>query len=328
MLTSGTTGPSSLVSQRPAPLALARISLALVDRLGVRSGHSTLLTVPLFHGHGLATLALTMAMGSPLHLVASTRGRDLLDRIDDDRIAVAVVVPTILRRLLDAAGGRGEARPTSLTAIVCGSAPLSAATAVDTLATFGPVLFNLYGASESGLVSLATPIDLSAEPDTVGRVLPGVRVRIVDDTGCDVPSGAAGSVVVFCDQVRDGFDTGDVGHFDEAGRLFVHGRSDDLIIRGGENFFPLMLEDRIVRDIDSIAECAVVAVPDDTEFESSLHLFVVVVPASEVTEASLLAELAELLPRALRPTVVAIVDSLPRNLSGEIVRRRLGEQSR
>ena len=110
MLTSGTTGPSSLVSQRPTPIALARISLALVDRLSVRAGQSTLLTVPLLHGHGLATLALSLAMGSPLHLVASTHGRDLLDRIDDADIAVAVVVPTILHRLLDAAGTTHRSR--------------------------------------------------------------------------------------------------------------------------------------------------------------------------------------------------------------------------
>ena len=210
---------------------------------------------------------------------------------------------------------------------MCGSAPLSAATAIKALDTFGPVLFNLYGTSESGLVSLATPTDLRAAPSTVGHVLPGVRVRIVGAEGREAALGEMGRVIVSCDQVRDGFDTGDLGQLDQAGMLFLHGRSDDLIVRGGENVFPLMIEDRIRREVDSVADCAVIAEPDDSEFGSSLHLFVVPMPPSDLTEASLLNELAERLPRVVRPTSVTIVDALPRNLSGEIVRRRLSRRT-
>ena len=232
-------------------------------------------------------------------------------------------MPTILHRLLDAATSAGGGGGASLRAIVCGSAPLSEALATRALDTFGPMLFNLYGTSESGLVSLATPDDLRSSPRTVGRVLPGVTVRIVGTDGSDAASGEVGRIVVYARQVPEGFDTGDLGHRSDEGLLFLHGRADDLIVRGGENLFPQMIEDRVCAEFDSIRECAVIAVPDDSEFGSELHLFAVLTPDHRDTAESLLRQFEEHLPRVIRPTRLTLVDALPRNLSGELVRRRL-----
>lgn len=336
LMTSGTGGPAKLVTRDPSRIALVSTALSLVERLDVRAGEPTLLTLPLLHGHGLATLGLTLAMGAPLHLASSTQGDELLEEIRAQRIAVAVLVPTILHRLTDAAGsvdaadGAGAARPgpvRSLRSIVCGSAHLPPALASRALATFGPVLFNLYGASETGLVTLATPADLADDPATVGRVLPGTVVTIVGDDGYPMPTGESGRIVVGGAQVGRGtaVDTGDLGHLDEHGRLTISGRSDDLVIRGGEKFFVSEIEARVAATLAGgpVAELAVVVEPDEgTDFGSTLHLFVAA-PGGSCDMETIANRLATTLPRTIRPSRITLVDALPRTLKGEVSRLAL-----
>lgn len=327
LMTSGTSGPAKLVTRDPSPTALVSVALSLFDQLDVRAGQPTLLTLPLLHGHGLATLGLTLAMGAPAHLASSTRGEELLAAIRRQRIAVVVLVPTILHRLVDAAVPSGPDPTPSLRSIVCGSARLPPALATRALETFGPVLHNLYGASETGLISLATPADLADDPATVGRALSGTVVTILDDDGHPVPSGAEGRIVVSGAQVGRGvaIDTGDIGHLDEDGRLTVSGRSDDLVIRGGENLFVSEIEGRVrtVLDRHEVAELAIVVEPDDTEFGSTLHLFVELGPGASSDAETIQTQLTTTLPRTIRPNRVTLIDLLPRTLKGDVDRRML-----
>ncbi|MDV6373838.1 AMP-binding protein [Deinococcus arenicola] len=300
LLTSGSTGTPKAIRSRVGLRAGLRVAGALLDALPLRAGAPTLLPLPLFHGHGLATLGMGLALGAPLHLCRPT-AQELWRTLQNEGIEVLVLVPTLLHRLLDAPGNR--AAP-ALRAVIRGSAPLGARLGAAGLDRFGDVLFNLYGSTETGLISLATPTDLHAAPGSVGRTLPGVALELRE-----------GRVVV------NGHDTGDLASRGEAGRLTLHGRADELLICGGENVFPASLEERI-STLDAVAECAVMGV-SCAEFGTGIHAFIVLKPGCETTPTQLQEELSPLLPRMFRPQKITLIDALPRTQTGKLLRSRL-----
>lgn len=307
LLTSGTTGEAQVVRRSWSPEAALASAGALLEALDLRAGAPTLLPLPLFHGHGLAALAVGLGMGAPVHLAAGRGARELWAMLERERIEVLVLVPTVLHRLLAEMGGTAPV----LRTIVCGSAPLDPALAVRTRERLGDVLFNLYGSTEAGLISLATPADLSAAPGTVGRPLPGVRVRLEGDRG---------EVVVGRDRA-----TGDLGRWDQAGCLFVTGRADDLMLIGGENVFPAEVEAQIAA-LPGVRECAVCPVPS-AEYGQALHAFVVPGPDAPA-DPEWHAALRESLPRRLRPLTFTRLPELPRTPSGKVQRWRLQEPAK
>ncbi|WP_169737157.1 class I adenylate-forming enzyme family protein, partial [Deinococcus pimensis] len=316
LLTSGTTGePRAVRRAANARLALRTLP-GLVDGLELRAFAPTALTLPLFHGHGLATLAASLALGAPLHLLHRAPPRQVWNTLEQAGIEVLVVVPTVLYRLLTHEGGHAPA----LRTIVCGSAPLGEDLARRALARFGPVLCNLYGASEWGLATLATPRVLLADPGSVGRTLPGIRLRVRLPDGTAAAPGEVGEVHVRAG--RREVATGDLGRLSSSGVLTLCGRRDDLLIVGGEKVLPEDVEAR-VSGLPYVRECAVRAVPSE-EYGQALAAFVVVGAGWEgVTAARVSADLKALLPRRLRPVHVEVVDELPRNTVGKLVRRRL-----
>ncbi|PYE55188.1 class I adenylate-forming enzyme family protein [Deinococcus yavapaiensis] len=327
VLTSGSTGPPKAVERRSKSLLVLPILAHLASHLPLRMHAPTLLTLPMFHGHGLAALACALALAAPLHVFERGATEAFARVLAERDIEVLVLVPTILHRLIDV-----DARAPELRAIVCGSAPLRAALARRALSHFGPVLFNLYGSSEAGLVSLATPSRLLAAPDSVGRVLPGVRVSVRRRDGACAPPSELGEVVVRSPLVVSSLSggevaTGDIGRLDTSGWLHLEGRLDDLLICGGENVSPEAVEVR-VETLTYVRACAVFGLPDE---EYGQVLGMLVVSAPEVPEAAvrLRSDLARLLPKALRPKEVTFVAELPRTASGKLDRarvRRLGDR--
>nr|WP_228758028.1 AMP-binding protein [Deinococcus taeanensis] len=176
LLSSGSTGAPKPVRPDVGVLSALRVSRTLVRALGVRAGVPVLLPLPLWHGHGLATLALSLGLGSPLYLRPDARPDTLWQVLAQEQIEVPVLVPTILHRLLALSG-----KAPVLRSVVCGSAPLDPDLACRAAQRLGSVLFNLYGTTEPGLITLAGPQDLRASPDVVRRPLPGVRVRVAAD---------------------------------------------------------------------------------------------------------------------------------------------------
>ncbi|ADV66093.1 AMP-binding protein [Deinococcus maricopensis] len=313
VLTSGSTGQPKVVDRRVRPGEALRTLTALLTRLDVRAGAPTLLTLPLFHGHGLMTLALSLTFGAPLHLfrrgTAELYERALLTQ----GIEVLVVAPTVLHRLLERpAMGRAP----TLRTIVCGSAPLSVDLATRTLRRFGPVLFNLYGASEAGLIALATPTQLLAAPDSVGELLPGAPVVLRREDGGRAAPGEVGEVVV------GGVRTGDVGHLSASGWLTLRGRRDDLIICGGENVYPEEVEGRIAQ-LPYVRACAVLGVPSEEYGQRLAALMVHEDTHPPVPDTVVEADLRALLPRTLRPACWQFVPALPRTALGKLVRAQL-----
>jgi fatty-acyl-CoA synthase len=202
---------------------------------------------------------------------------------------------------------------------------------------FGDVIYNLYGSTEVAVAAVATPEDWRAAPGTVGKVPCGCRVRLYDDRGQPItrPDVAgrvfAGSDLAFGGytdgrhkEIIDGLlSTGDVGHFDAEGRLFIDGRDDEMIVSGGENVFPVEVEN-LLAEHPGVVEAAVIGVPDG-EFGQRLRAFVVRRDGGEPDEAQLKAHVKANLARYKVPRDVRFLDTLPRNATGKLLRTRLAE---
>jgi acyl-CoA synthetase (AMP-forming)/AMP-acid ligase II len=289
LLTSGSTGaPKRVRQKRLQPLVLA----GLLERLSLGVGQRILLMLPLFHGHGLATLALSVISGSELHL-RRLEPEQVGGYITQEKINVLLLVPTILYRLLEAQ------TDFKVNAIICGSAPLEPQLVTRAQMQFGQVLFNLYGSTETGLISLATPQDLTAMPHSVGKPL-----RRLDLIG--------GQIVV------DGITTGDLGRL-EHGFLVLLGRSDEMFFCGGVNVYPQHLEQQIGQ-LEGIKECAVLGIPD-AEYGFAVRLYVVLHPQTQLE--TLYQHCATILPKAQRPKEIIQLETLPRNVLGKLQRHLL-----
>ena len=180
------------------------------------------------------------------------------------------------------------------------------------------------------------PDELRAAPGTAGRPPRGTIVRIIDADGNEMPAGVTGRIFVANENQFDGYtgggnkeiikglmSSGDVGHFDENGLLFVDGRDDDMIISGGENVFPREVED-LLTDHPLVHEAAVIGVAD-TEFGQRLQAFVVLVEAQACTADHLKQHVREHLARYKVPRDIVFLDELPRNPTGKVLKRVLKE---
>jgi acyl-CoA synthetase (AMP-forming)/AMP-acid ligase II len=200
--------------------------------------------------------------------------------------------------------------------------------------TFGENLYNLYGSTEVAWATIATPEDLRAAPGTAGRPPRGTKIRIVDEDGEDVPAGKTGRLFVGNEMAFEGYtggggkedldgllSSGDVGHFDDDGRLFIDGRDDEMIVSGGENVFPREVED-LISDHDAVAEVAIIGV-DDEKFGQRLKAFVVTREGSDLDADELRSYVKSNLANYKVPREVEFLDSLPRNSTGKVLKREL-----
>ncbi len=330
LLTGGTTGtPKGAPRRVESPLAGAQF----VDRVPLRRGQTMLLCAPLFHGTALSQFILALNLGSTIVLHGKFDAARALAQLTEHRAEMIVVVPTMLRRILDLGPRALTAADTSALRIVfTAGAALPSSLGTRAIETFGPVLYNFYGCTETGTATIATPEDWIAAPGTVGRAPVGITVALFDgDTPVTAP-GAVGTVhvgnsIAFhgysgggSKQVRHGLmSTGDLGHFDSGGRLFIDGRDDDMIVSGGENVFPGEVEDLLYRH-PAVTEAAVIGIPDD-EFGQRLAAFVV--RAADLDADAVRAYVKDNLARFKAPREVVFVDELPRTPTGKIDRRGL-----
>ncbi|WP_155297636.1 class I adenylate-forming enzyme family protein [Deinococcus kurensis] len=301
LLTSGSSGTPRLVRSRVRPGAALRVAGALLEALRPHRDAAVVLPLPLWHGHGLATLALALGVGAPLHLRAGATPQAIWAALEAEGAEVLAVVPTVLRRLLAAPGTAPRLR-----VVLSGSAPLPPELAAATRARLGDVLFNAFGSTELGVLTLATPADLHAAPGSVGRPLPGVAVRVAPD-GRVLARGL----------LRRGWQaTGDLGSLDASGRLVLRGRADDLMVIGGENVWPAQLEGALL-GVPGVVACAVLPVPC-AEYGQRPVAFV----EGDVPVTVLEAFARDLWPRRLRP-VRWVLGPLPRTPLGKIARGAL-----
>jgi fatty-acyl-CoA synthase len=202
--------------------------------------------------------------------------------------------------------------------------------------TFGDNLYNIYGSTEVAYASIATPDDLRAAPTSAGKPPWATTVKILDVQGHEVPRGETGRIFVGNGMLFEGYtgggeakevidglmSSGDVGRFDEEGRLFVEGRDDDMIVSGGENVFPQEIEDCLSRH-ERVVEVAALGVADDA-FGTRLRAFVVV-SEPRPTEDELKDWVRTHLARYKVPREIVFLDELPRNATGKIMKRELAQ---
>jgi fatty-acyl-CoA synthase len=333
ILTSGTTGTPKGAARRQTdsiePVA------ALFSKIPLKARKTTMIAAPMFHSWGFAHFMLGLPLASTLVLRRKFDAEETLKAVAQHGATALVVVPVMLQRILDLGPetiSRYDLRALKVIA-VSGSA-LPGELAIRTMDTFGEVLYNLYGSTEVAWATIATPEDLRAAPGTAGRPPLGTVVKLLDADGDEVGHGEGGRIFVANEMTFEGYtggggkeivrglmSTGDVGRFDEGGRLFVDGRDDEMIVSGGENVFPREVED-LLADHGEILEAAVVGVYDE-DFGQRLRAFVVARNPTELTEEEVKAYVKANLARYKVPREVMFVKELPRNETGKILKREL-----
>jgi fatty-acyl-CoA synthase len=201
---------------------------------------------------------------------------------------------------------------------------------------FGDVIYNNYNATEAGMIATATPADLRAAPDTAGTPAYGTDIRILDAEFRELPTGEVGSIYVRNSTQFDGYtsgatkafredytSSGDVGYLDDAGRLFVVGRDDEMIVSGGENVYPIEVE-RTLSAHPEVDEAAVLGVDDD-QYGQRLVAFVVLTDGASTSPDEFKAHVREDLANYKVPRDITVLEGLPRGSTGKILRRELQE---
>jgi acyl-CoA synthetase (AMP-forming)/AMP-acid ligase II len=296
-----------------------------------------LLAAPLLHAWGLAALQLSLLHGATVVLSARFDPARMLALAEREQVDAVCAVPVMLQRIMELPAaqldGAWRAHAPRIVAVSGSALPAGLATAF--MDRFGDVLYNLYGSTEVSWVSIATPEDLRACPGTAGRAPAGTRLAVLGEDGREVPTGTDGRIFVGNDMpfegyTREGTDierhagllgTGDVGHLDADGRLHLTGRADDMIVSGGENVHPGPVEE-LIAALPGIREVAVVGVPDE-RYGQRLAAYVVPEPGHEVDADGIRGRVRDELGRFAVPRDVVVLDELPRNTTGKIVKREL-----
>jgi fatty-acyl-CoA synthase len=337
ILTSGTTGTPK-GANRGTPPSLAPIG-GILSHVPFRSGEVTSLPAPMFHALGYLHATIAMMLGDTLVLRRRFKPPTVFADIDKHKVTAVVVVPVMLSRMLDALETM-DTKPdlSSLRIVFVSGSQLGAELAQRALKDLGPVVYNLYGSTEIAFATIARPKDLEKNPATVGPVVKGVKVKILDDSGNELPQGEVGRIFVGNTfpfegytggghkQIIDGLmSSGDVGYFDEHGLLYVSGRDDEMIVSGGENVFPAEVEDLISGHPD-VVEATAVGV-EDKEWGHRLRAFVVKTDGASIGEEDIKSYVKEHLARYKVPREVVFLDELPRNPTGKVLKRELRQIS-
>jgi fatty-acyl-CoA synthase len=335
ILTSGTTGTPKGATRHALP-TLAPIG-GILSHVPFKSGEVTSLPSPMFHALGYLHATIAMTLGSTLLLRRRFRPLTVVEDIEKYGATALVVVPVMLSRILDALDNADRSYDLSTLRIVFVSgSQLGAELATRATKRLGPVVYNLYGSTEVALATIARPQDLEINPATVGPIVKGAKVKILDEQGNEVPQGQVGRIFVGNampfegytggggKQIIDGLlSSGDLGYFDDNGLLYVSGRDDEMIVSGGENVFPAEVEDLLSGHPD-VVEATALGV-DDQEFGARLRAFVVKQKDSSIDEDAIKVYVREHLARYKVPREVIFLDELPRNPTGKILKRELRE---
>jgi acyl-CoA synthetase (AMP-forming)/AMP-acid ligase II len=333
ILTSGTTGTPK-GARRGAPKGLSAAA-SILSRLAFRSKERMLIAPPVFHTWGIGMLQIAPAIGSTIVLRRKPDAESILAAAQEHRCTSVIVVPVMAQRMVDLPPEvRARYDLGSLRTVACSSAAVSPTLSERFQDAFGDVLYNIYGATEVSWVTIATPQDLRTAPGTAGRPPLGTKIALLDDRGKPVPLGDIGTIYVSNEMIFDGYtngndkarangliSTGDKGRIEEHGLLMVMGRDDDMVISGGENVYPVEVEELLAAHPE-VVECTVVGVPDD-DMGQRLAAYVVVVEASRLSAEDVKDLVRGRLARFSVPRDVIFLEELPRNTVGKVVPRML-----
>lgn len=333
LLTSGTTGtPKGAKHSGGGPEVLKSI----LDRTPWHTEERVVIVAPMFHAWGFSQLAFAASMACTIVTRRKFDPEATLELVDRHRAKGLCVVPVMFDRIMelpDNVLNRYDGR--SLRFAAASGSRMRPDVVISFMDRFGDIIYNNYNATEAGMIATATPADLRAAPDTAGKAAEGTEIRILDGEFRQVPTGEVGTIYVRNSTQFDGYtsgstkdfhegfmSSGDVGHLDEAGRLFVVGRDDEMIVSGGENVYPIEVE-KVLAGHPDVVEAAVLGV-DDAQYGQRLVGFVVLTGA--ITPDELKAYVRENLANYKVPREITVLDELPRNSTGKIDRRQLQEK--
>ncbi|MDQ4008502.1 MAG: AMP-binding protein, partial [Actinomycetota bacterium] len=322
LLTSGTTGTPK--GARRSGGGGAGALAAMFDRIPWRAEETVVVAAPMFHAWGFGQLAVAVTMTSTVVMRRRFDPEAIVDLVDAHHATGLAVVPVMLERIValpQEVLSRHSLR--SLRFVTASGSRMRADAVTRFMDLFGDVVYNSYNATEAGLISIATPWDLRAAPDSAGRPVAGTDLRIVDDQMREVPHGDVGKILVLSDSQFEGYTSGDAKHFDggymvsgdlgrldDHGRLHVVGRDDEMIVSGGENVYPTEVEETLNAH-PAVLEAAVVGV-DDESFGQRLAAFVVLHPGRQSTAEEMKQHVKDQLAGYKVPRDVTFRDDLPR----------------
>jgi fatty-acyl-CoA synthase len=332
LLTSGTTGsPKGASHSGGGPDTLK----AILDRTPWRAGEVTVVVAPMFHAWGFSQLAFAASMACTIVTRRKFDPEATLDLVDRHQATGLCVVPVMFDRIMELPDDvRAHYSGRSLRFAAASGSRMRPDVVTKFMDQFGDVVYNNYNATEAGMIATATPADLRAAPDTAGRPAEGTDIRILDADFRERPTGEVGTIYVRNSTQFDGYtsgatkdfhedymSSGDVGYLDDAGRLFVVGRDDEMIVSGGENVYPIEVEKTLAAHPE-VAEAAVMGV-DDAQYGQRLAAFVVLDAGAAATPETLKAHVRANLANYKVPRQIAVLDELPRGSTGKILRREL-----
>lgn len=345
--TSGTTGrPKGAMLSHKNLRAMNNAYFASVDE--IKAGDCIIHAAPYSHGSGLYTLA-HVERGA-CQVIPASGGFDpdeVFDLLRNWKGVTFFFAPTMVTRLINAPG-LAEADTTNLKTIVYGGAPMYAEDCLKALDLLGPKLVQIYGQGESPMTITALSRDVHTDSDhpayrerlaSVGPAQHGVELRIADETDNELPVGEIGEILVRGDMVMKGYwdnpdasaeslrggwlHTGDMGALDSEGFLTLKDRSKDVIISGGSNIYPREVEEVLLRH-DGVLECSVIGRPHP-EWGEEIVAFIVPKPGIEIRVAELDDLCLSHIARFKRPKVYRIIDVLPKNNYGKVLKTELRE---
>lgn len=332
ILTSGTTGRPKGADRSRTPL---EATVSLLSALPYRERGVHVMAAPMFHSWGWLNHRIDGLLDSLEVMVSHPSAEAVLDAAADHRASIIVTTPVVVARLAEV--GPGDRDLSTLMGVLVSGSAIPPTVIGQFRRQFGEILYNLYGSTEVGYATVAEPADLAEAPTTAGRPLPGVDVVLLTPDGRPVAQGQPGDVWVGSAAAFDGYvdggdkdrrpdglvATGDVGVFDAHGRLFIRGRSDDLIISGGENVHPTEVEDAL-RGCPGVSDIAAVGRPDDA-FGQRVVCYVV--PDASADPARVPDAVSDYARSVLapyqRPREIYLIGELPRNETGKVLRRLL-----
>ena len=337
LLTSGTTGTPKGAKRSGGGVGEL---IAVLSRIPWRAEEAVVVAAPMFHAWGYGQLLTGLLLSCTVVTRRKFDPEATLALVDRHRAAGLGVVPVMIDRIVELPDDvRNRYNGRSLRFVTASGSRMRSDTLIQFMDEFGEVVYNNYNATEVGMIATATPQDLRAAPDTAGKPMAGVDIRILDDARRELPTGEIGQIFArstsHFDEYTSGttkefhggyMASGDVGYFDDAGRLFVVGRDDDMIVSGGENVYPVEVEKTLTTHPD-VAEVCVLGVEDD-KYGQRLTGFVVLKPGAQTNADALKQHVRERLANYKVPREITILDELPRTSTGKVHRKGLVDRVR
>ncbi|WP_334325536.1 class I adenylate-forming enzyme family protein [Gilliamella apicola] len=317
VLTSGTTGRFKMAGRNSKAQNFISPFYQLLMKLNLSKYNRVYIATPIYHGFGIATLCMSVLLGATIFINKRFDAVKVCQLINKYNIEVITLVPLMLSRMMN----YSTTQLRSLRCIITGGAPIAVTLVQRTINQLGEVLYNLYGTSEAGICMIATPNDLINHPSTIGKPIPGLSTKLMNNGKEDAIKGELYIKCAWSTQGKNWIATGDIAQKDRENNYYLNGRIDDMIVSGGENVYPFEIEQFLINHPD-INDLAVISVNDE-EFGQRLVAFVVLAAYAKQSEDTLKDWLKPQIARYQMPKKIYIIDELPMTHIGKVDRKQL-----